>query len=70
MINTQVNCRPAKGRTLSLFTRLIQVNALMRQRHALRNLDQARLEDLGLSREQADAEARRPIWDVPNTWIK
>ncbi|CUH64127.1 hypothetical protein TG4357_01092 [Thalassovita gelatinovora] len=70
MINTQANRRPANGRTASFFTRLMQANALMRQRHALRMLDQAALDDMGLSRAQADAEARRPIWDAPNAWLK
>lgn len=49
-------------------TRLMQMIALWRQRSALREMDDAQLCDLGLSRAEADAEARRPVWDVPAHW--
>jgi len=45
---------------LSLLTRL----DVMRSRRALAALDDAVLCDLGLTRTQADLEARRPIWDM------
>lgn len=35
-----------------------------RQRHQLRELDDHLLADVGLSREQAVAEARKPFWVV------
>lgn len=54
--------RPARG--FNLFALV----GLMRQRRELRQMDDAQLEDLGLSRAQADAEAARPFWDVPSTW--
>ncbi len=38
------------------------------QRRDLRQLDSAALNDLGLSYEDAKAEANRPFWDVPATW--
>ncbi|NNK79396.1 MAG: DUF1127 domain-containing protein [Litoreibacter sp.] len=41
---------------------------LYRQRRALLSLDDARLEDLGLSREAVKNEANRPIWDAPAYW--
>ena len=34
-----------------------------RQRRKLLELDEYRLRDIGLTREQAEAEARRPFWD-------
>ena len=34
-----------------------------RQRRTLLELDEHRLRDIGLTREQAEAEARRPFWD-------
>lgn len=37
-----------------------------RQRIALSQLDDARLADIGLTRNEADAEASR--WDVPTHW--
>ena len=39
-----------------------------RQRRALRKLDNAALNDLGLTYDQAKREAKRPFWDVPATW--
>jgi len=42
--------------------------AAQNQRRALRNLDSAALNDLGLSYEDAKAEANRPFWDVPANW--
>nr|WP_246030375.1 DUF1127 domain-containing protein [Litoreibacter halocynthiae] len=41
---------------------------LYRQRRALAALDDSRLADIGLSRREADAEARRPVWDAPAYW--
>ncbi|MBZ8119684.1 DUF1127 domain-containing protein [Roseovarius sp. LXJ103] len=46
--------------SISLMTRL----DVMRSRRALAALDDAALMDLGLTRAQADREARRPIWDM------
>ncbi|HPD91452.1 MAG: DUF1127 domain-containing protein [Rhodobacter sp.] len=42
--------------------------ALLRQRRALAELDDARLRDLGLTRAQARSEADRPFWDAPAHW--
>ena len=39
-----------------------------RQRQVLRDLDIDALNDIGISRKQAQAEARRPIWDAPQNW--
>ena len=39
-----------------------------RQRAALGKLDDAALADIGLTRAQAVAEAKRPLWDVPANW--
>lgn len=38
------------------------------QRRALRRMDDAQLMDLGLTRAEANAEAKRPFWDAPETW--
>lgn len=43
---------------------------LYRQRRALERLDDAALRDLGLTRTEVDAEASRPIWDVPVGWLR
>ena len=39
-----------------------------RQRQQLKRLDAAALEDLGLTRAEADQEAARSFWDAPQTW--
>ncbi len=41
-----------------------------RTRRALKALDADRLSDIGLSREDADREATRPVWDVPAHWLR
>ena len=47
---------------------LLALMALRRQRAALAALDDAALKDIGLTREEAQLEARRPFWDAPDTW--
>lgn len=42
--------------------------AVWRSRQALARLDAAALSDIGLTKRAADAEAAKPIWDVPATW--
>lgn len=42
--------------------------ALGRDRKRLADIDPAMLDDIGLSRNEALAESRRPIRDVPQTW--
>ncbi|WP_425043599.1 DUF1127 domain-containing protein [Primorskyibacter sp. S87] len=58
---------PRRRPALTAATRLVSV---WRQRQALRRLDDARLADLGLTRSQAAVEAKRPIWDAPETWLR
>ncbi len=43
---------------------------LQRQRRRLAAMDAAQLRDVGLTREQADLEAARYIWDAPNHWLR
>ena len=42
--------------------------SLHRQRKQLAGLSNAQLQDIGLTRSQADREARRPVWDAPEIW--
>lgn len=37
------------------------------QRHRLSQLDEKMLQDIGVSRSDALAEANRPFWDIPAT---
>lgn len=55
-----------RARRFSLLTYL----QLARQRRELAQMDDAKLNDLGLTRDDALTEARRPIWDVPSNWTK
>ena len=41
---------------------------LCRQRRSLAELDARQLSDIGVTRSEADAEAKRPVWDVPGHW--
>ena len=53
-----------KGPGFSLFALV----GLARQRRQLGKLDAHILEDIGIDAKEAAAEARRPIWDVPQNW--
>lgn len=59
------NRRPALRSPLGLFTEALVV---WQQRRALARLDDTRLCDIGISREDARREAARPVWDVPTGW--
>ena len=51
------------------FLKVIQfAMALRRQRATLRGMDDAALQDLGLTRKEAAAESAHPVWDVPASW--
>ncbi|NOD28699.1 DUF1127 domain-containing protein [Ruegeria atlantica] len=58
-------CKPAKRSMVSLIS---QVFELSRQRRNLAQLDAAVLDDIGVTREEASAEAKRFIWDAPQFW--
>ncbi|KIC46947.1 hypothetical protein RA28_04285 [Ruegeria sp. ANG-S4] len=50
--------------------KLLDFLSLARQRRALARLDARALEDIGVTREQAQSEAARPMWDAPDNWLK
>lgn len=56
------------GRSGPAFSLLFRVFSVFRERQALARLTDAQLSDVGLTRAQALAEAKRPLWDVPATW--
>jgi uncharacterized protein YjiS (DUF1127 family) len=72
MLRTQTISRDVlrARHSLHLFARISTWFALRRQRARLAGLDAAALNDLGLTRPEAEAEARRPFWDVPQHWLK
>jgi uncharacterized protein YjiS (DUF1127 family) len=57
-------------RPAALLARLRLALAARAQRRALARADDRLLDDIGVSRDQALAEARRPAWDVPPTWLR
>lgn len=48
--------------------RLLAAAAMARSRRSLARLDDHLLRDIGLSRDEALAEAHRPAWDPPLHW--
>ncbi|WP_298907810.1 DUF1127 domain-containing protein [uncultured Aliiroseovarius sp.] len=67
---TAVTCTnaPAAKRSFSLLAWVATVIQTRRERVALSQLDAHRLNDLGLTADEAQREASRPIWDVPSHW--
>lgn len=67
MISTETFTHPTLGLTAA-FKNVAKAFAVRKQRSALNALDCTRLEDIGISREQANLEASRSAWDVPKHW--
>ncbi len=65
LINTSIAHRRPRASILKTIAHLIAVH---RQRKALASMDDIALNDIGVSRTQAEREASRPIWDAPETW--
>ena len=58
--------RPASpGRILS---HIWHAHRIWQERQSLTNMGPSLLDDIGINRAEAMAEAARPIWDVPQTW--
>ena len=70
MSRTHTMSRDARrvSRPILLSARFSAWIALKRQRAQLAQLDASALDDIGLTRPEADSEAHRPFWDVPDTW--
>lgn len=57
--------RPVIRTTLQ---RLVMATQLRRQRASLLRLDDHLLKDIGVTPQDAEAEARRSNWDAPSHW--
>lgn len=71
-MTTQTLRTPASSRGLRLIdivAHLGTLRAIARQRRELASMDDHMLRDIGLSRDEAEREASRSLWDVPGTWI-
>ena len=51
-----------------LLSWVLAADAQARSRRALARIDDHILRDIGLTRQEADAEAARPGWDSPLHW--
>ena len=54
----------ASTRRTGVVPRLFAMIAVYRQRRHLARLDDAALNDIGVSRDEAEREASRPFWDL------
>lgn len=61
---------PSQHRRKGFFHQLSQLFSMQRQRRKLGTYDDRILDDIGIDRAAAAAEAARPIWDVPQTWLR
>jgi len=68
LTTTRSGMRLGGTRPRTLLGRAISLLAFHRTRASLAHLDDAMLSDIGVTREQALKEAKRPLWDVPPTW--
>ncbi len=66
--STVASCAPTLSWPKRLLDRLHAAQALHRQHVALARLDHALLRDIGITREQAMAEAESSVWDAPSHW--
>ncbi len=69
-MNAHVITRPATTHRRTLVQRILLALAQHRQRQHLGRLDAHMLRDIGMTAAQAQAEAARPIWDAPASWVQ
>ncbi|WP_232829362.1 DUF1127 domain-containing protein [Tropicimonas sp. IMCC34043] len=55
---------------LGIISYVRNLRVLARQRRELAMMDDHMLQDIGVSRFEAESEATRPLWDVPHFWMK
>lgn len=68
-MNTHATTHPASTPRRSRVQRLLRALVQYRQRQHLGKLDAHMLRDIGMTAAQAQAEAARPIWDAPASWV-
>ena len=57
-------------RPTSLVARILTFLSINRERHHLNALDDHLLRDIGLTRDEAETEAKRSAWDAPERWLR
>ena len=68
--STRTACGGTTRRKPGFWQRLFAGYQLVSQRQALSRLDDHLLKDIGVSREEAGKEAKRPVWDAPDRWLR
>ncbi len=61
---------PRAARTKGTVAFLKSLHDIWRERQSLKRLDDHLLRDIGHTRSEADAEARRAFWDAPDRWLR
>lgn len=51
-----------------ILRKLFAMMSLSRQRRTLKDLEDHLLRDIGVTREEADIESKRRVWDAPVHW--
>lgn len=59
---------PSEASILGYWLLPLRWAALSKGRRALLTLDRSQLEDIGVSKDEAMEEGRKPVWDVPRNW--
>ena len=70
MAHAVLTHRAARVGRLNLFSFIAAALEARRQRRALANLDAHMRHDLGLDADDIRRETDRPIWDVPQSWLR
>jgi uncharacterized protein YjiS (DUF1127 family) len=67
---TLLRTRPAAFafNPFAVVARMMQASAMRRQLRHLGELDAYLLDDMGLTRQQAEELSRLPAWDAPSYW--
>ncbi|MFW8593539.1 DUF1127 domain-containing protein [Cribrihabitans neustonicus] len=63
-------CPPVAAIRPGLLDRLKLHLAVWRSRRQLARLDARALEDIGLTRSEAEEESRRAFWSAPDHWLR
>ncbi|MDA5093385.1 DUF1127 domain-containing protein [Aliiroseovarius sp. KMU-50] len=68
---TAITCTntPTQKRAFSPFAWISYAFQIQRERKALAEMNDVRLNDIGVTPAQAHQESRKPIWDVPSHWV-
>lgn len=68
LASTKAAPAPSRVTTYGVWRLVTYWANLYRQRRDLAKLDSHLLKDIGVTEAEAQKEANRPVWDVPNHW--